>query len=176
MRGDGTGTGLRGSQGSAPKRRQQRPCLRKCTSYFIFRSRCAGHSQHRGHVCHQSKPPSGGHSIGSQYRDGQLSMPHEIQRCLAKRANRLNRSRAKGQHQACQGPLNFTFSKYTTIAVVQLARLAGVCLGFRVWSNIARGLVKCFSLCRECNRSDYFVVVGRLGPRPHRGSAVVHSS
>lgn len=47
------------------------------------------------------------------------------------------------------------------------ARLAGVCLGFRVSSNNARGRgsVECF--CHQCNhRSDYFARV--FGASPHR--------
>lgn len=165
------GAGLGIAQGSAPKKGQRQPCC-CCLLHVVFvfffaaavqdtvsiAARLSSVKPLLGTFSPQLSPPVFSGSLqlimDKMFSPYSTSATRPTAQCPAGQADR-----STGQRPPPGQPRTLESENI-------MARLAGVCLGFRVSSNNARGRgsVECF--CHQCNhRSDYFARV--FGASPH---------
>lgn len=165
--------GLRGSQGSAPKKGQRQPLLlllaaRRISVFFFaaavqdtvsIAARLSSVKPLLGTFPPQLSPPVFSRSLQLINMDKMVS-PYSTS------ATRPTAQCPAGQADRSTGQRPPPGQPRTLESENIMARLAGACLGFRVSSNNARGRgsVECF--CHQCNhRSDCFARV--FGASPH---------
>lgn len=168
-----TGAGLGIAQGSAPKKGQRQPCC-CCLLHVVFclfffaaavqdtvsiAARLSSVKPLLGTFSPQLSPPVFSGSLQLINMD-KLSSPYSTS------ATRPTAQCPAGQADRSTGQRPPPGQPRTLESENIMARLAGVCLGFRVSSNNARGRGSVECLCHQCNhRSDYFARV--FGASPH---------